>query len=170
MIRSEGRICRTNGLLLAAYFVPAWALASLTIVVSPLHGVYARANVAPSLFINDQLQLSMLGTVRFAWLLAAAKMVVTAFFALSAVLSLRAILRGKGDGEEALAFALVLGAFVSFASMLTARYVGEPASLHLHATETLMLLGGLIVLAVDSRNYGLPAKVPAEANAVERAA
>jgi len=170
MIKSNGRVCRTNGLLLAAYFVPVWVFASLKIIISPLHGLYTRPNIAPSLFMNDQFQLSMLGTVRFAWLLAAAKLVVAAFFALSAALSIRAIVFKKGDGEEALGFALVLGAIVSFASMVMARHVGEPVSVHLHATETLMLLGGLIILAVDSRNYGLPEKVPAvQAQPVEQA-
>lgn len=163
MIRSEGRVNRTNGLLLASYFVPAWTIASLKIADFPLQGIYERANIGPSLFFSDLFQMSMLATVRFAWLLAASKLIVAAFFVLSAALSLRAILLQKGDGEEALGFALVLGGVVSLASMAMAAQVGEPASVHLHATESLMLLGGLIVLAIDSRNYGVEsAKAPAD--------
>ena len=63
------RITTVNGLLLAAYFVPAWTIAAFKIVVFPIRGIYERANIATALYVNDTFHLSTLGTVRFAWLL-----------------------------------------------------------------------------------------------------
>jgi hypothetical protein len=85
--------------------------------------------------------------------------VVVSYFALFAILTLRA---GPGkpteqsaNGDEPLALALILGGIISVVSMFMASQVGEVAALHLHATETLMLLGGLVLLAVDSHSYGV---------------
>jgi hypothetical protein len=43
----------------------------------------------------------------------------------------------------------VLGSLLSFASMIVASTVSETAAVHLHATETLMLLGGLVTVMLD---------------------
>jgi hypothetical protein len=149
------RITTVNGLLLALYFVPAWSVAASRIVVFPIRGIYERANIGPALFVNDTFQLSMLGTVRFAWLLALAKFVVVAYFLLFAMLTLRPVGGRRAGGDEALALALLLGSVVSVASMLAASYVGEAAAIRLHATESLMLLGGSALLAIDSESYGV---------------
>lgn len=153
------RITTINGLLLAVYFVPVWTIAVLKIVTFPMRGIYERANIGPALFVNDHFQLSTLGTVRFAWLLALAKFVVVSYFALFAVLTLRVAPDGSSathaKGDEPLALALLLGAVISATSMVMASRVGEVAALHLHATETLMLLGALVLLAVDSDSYGV---------------
>lgn len=153
------RITTINGLLLAVYFVPVWIVAVLRIVTFPIRGIYERANIGPALFITDHFQLSTLGTVRFAWLLALAKFVVVGYFALFAILTLRVAPDNSSgprvNGDEPLALALLLGGIISGASMVMAARVGEVAALHLHATETLMLLGGLVLLAVDSDSYGV---------------
>lgn len=148
------RITTINGLLLACYFVPTWTWAALDIVVFPIRGLYATANIGPALFVSDTFHFSMLGTVRFAWLLVLAKIVVVAFFLLFAALTCRRE-RGRADGDEALALALLLGSTISIASMMAASVVGELAAIRLHATESLMLLGGFALLAVDSRSYGV---------------
>jgi hypothetical protein len=149
------RLSALNGLLLACYFVPVWTTAALKIVLFPIRGLYERANISPAIFVSDYFQFSALGTVRFAWLLAMAKLVVVGFFAIFALLTARAALRKKGDGDEALAIALIFGSVLSFASMIMASHVGESAALRLHATELLLLLGGLILLVVDSASYGV---------------
>jgi hypothetical protein len=149
------RITTVNGLLLALYFVPAWTIAAFKIVVFPIRGIYERANIGPALFVNDTFQLSTLGTVRFAWLLVLAKFVVVAYFLLFAVLTLRPGGGRRAAGDEALALALLFGGIVSVASMLAASSVAEVAALRLHATESLMLLGGFALLAIDSQSYGV---------------
>jgi hypothetical protein len=149
------RITTVNGLLLALYFVPVWTIAAFKIVVFPIRGIYERANIGPALFVNDTFQLSTLGTVRFAWLLVLAKFVVVAYFLLFAVLTLRPGGGRRAAGDEALALALLFGCIVSVASMLSASFVGEAAALRLHATESLMLLGGFALLAIDSQSYGV---------------
>ena len=149
------RITTVNGLLLALYFVPAWTIAAFKIVMFPIRGIYERANVGPALFVNDTFQLSMLGTVRFAWLLVLAKFVVVAYFLLFAVLTLRPGGGRRAAGDEALALALLFGGIVSVASMLAASSVGEAAAVRLHATESLMLLGGFALLAINSQSYGV---------------
>ena len=143
------RISSFNGALLAAYFIPTWTMVAFRIMVSPVHGLYERPNVAVGLFISDHLQLAAMATVRAAWLLALGKLTVVAFFAIFLILITRASIRKTGGCDEALAMALAIGSLISFASMMMASAVGETQALRLHATELLMLLGTSIVLLVE---------------------
>lgn len=143
------RIGTYNGLLLAAYFIPAWMIGAWRIWESPIRGLYDRTHIASAIFVSDHLHLSSLGTVRFAWLLALAKVTVVIFLMMFVALSMRKASRDTGNGEEALAIGLTLGTFVSFAGMLLASKVGEAEALRLHATETMLLIGGAIVLLVQ---------------------
>jgi len=143
------RISSFNGALLAAYFIPTWTMVAFRIMVSPVHGLYERPNVAVGLFISDHLQLAAMATVRAAWLLALGKLTVVAFFAIFLFLITRASIRKTGGCDEALAMALAIGSLISFASMMMASAVGETQALRLHATELLMLLGTAIVLLVE---------------------
>src|SRR5450631_1640818 len=143
------RISSFNGALLAAYFIPTWTIVAFKIMISPIHGLYERPNVAVGLFISDHLQLAAMATVRAAWLLALGKLTVVAFFAIFLFLITRASIRKTGGCDEALAMALAIGSLISFASMMMASAVGETQALRLHATELLMLLGTAIVLLVE---------------------
>jgi hypothetical protein len=124
-------------------------MVAFRIMVSPVHGLYERPNVAVGLFISDHLQLAAMATVRAAWLLALGKLTVVAFFAIFLILITRASIRKTGGCDEALAMALAIGSLISFASMMMASAVGETQALRLHATELLMLLGTAIVLLVE---------------------
>jgi hypothetical protein len=143
------RISSFNGALLAAYFIPTWAIIAFKIMISPIHGLYERPSISVALFVSDHLQLAAMTTVRFAWLLALGRMTVVAFFAIFLVFLTRATIRKTGGCDEALAMALAIGSLISFASMAMASQVGETAALKLHATELLMLLGTAIVLLVE---------------------
>src|SRR3979409_870250 len=134
---------------LAAYYIPPWTLVAFKIMISPIHGLYERPNIAVALFISDHLQLAAMTTVRFAWLLALGKLTVVAFFAIFLVFITRASIRKTGGCDEALAIALAIGSLISFASMVMASQVGETGALRLHATELLILLGTAIVLLVE---------------------
>src|SRR5258708_3307660 len=94
------RVSTINGLLLAIYFVPTWMSAALKIVIFPLRGLYDRANIGPAIFVSDYFHLFALGTTRFAWLLAVAKLLVVAFFVVFALLTTTAWLRKSGEGDE----------------------------------------------------------------------
>jgi hypothetical protein len=152
------RISSFNGALLAAYFIPTWTIIALRIMISPIHGLYERPNIAMALFASDHLQLAATTTVRFAWLLALGRLTVVAFFAIFVVLITRAAIRKTGGCDEALGMALAIGSVISFASMVMASQVGEPEAMRLHATELLMLLGTAIVLLVER-----PVRAPAGA-------
>ena len=143
------RISSFNGALLAAYFIPTWAIIAFKIMISPIHGLYERPNIAVGLFISDHMQLAAMGTVRAAWLLALGKLTVVAFFAVFVALLTRAAIRKTGGSDEALGIALAIGSVISFASMVMASQVGETAALNLHATELLMLLGTAILMLVE---------------------
>jgi hypothetical protein len=143
------RISSFNGALLAAYFIPTWTIVAFKIMVSPIHGLYERPNIAVALFISDHLQLAAMTTIRFAWLLALGKLTVVAFFAIFVVFIVSASIRKTGGCDEALAIALTIGSVISFASMVMASQVGETQALRLHATELLMLLGTAVVLLVE---------------------
>ena len=154
------RIGSVNGVVLAAYFIPAWTLIAFNIMVAPVHGLYERPSVAVALFISDQLQMSGMGTVRAAWLLALGRFIVVAFFAIFLALLSIPRVRKAGGSDEALGIALLIGCLMSFASMVMASKVGEMAALRMHATELLLLLGGAIVLLIER-----PARPRAEAAA-----
>jgi hypothetical protein len=146
----DWRISTYNGVLLACYFIPSWALSAMKIWVSPIRGFYDRTNIAAAMYASDFANLSPIGTIRLAWLLALGKVIVAAFFLVFLLLVIRAAIRNKGGADEALAFALGLGAFISMASLIAASKVGELAALRLHASESLLLIGAAIILIVDT--------------------
>jgi hypothetical protein len=146
---SNWRITSFNGVLLAAYFIPTWAMIAWNIVASPVRGLFERPSVAVALYVTDHLQWPTIEAVRFAWLLALGRLTVVAFFALFLVLAVRAAIRKQGSSDEALAIALTIGSVISFASMIMASQVGEAEALRLHATELLLMLGTAIVMVFD---------------------
>lgn len=143
------RISTFVGALVACYFIPTWTLLAFRIMVSPIQGFYERSNISLALFLNDYLQLSSFGTMRYAWLLAIAKLTVVAFFAVFLVFITQPKIRKSGGCDEALAMALAIGGAMSFAGMMMASTVGELTSMRLHITELLMLLGVAIVMVVE---------------------
>jgi hypothetical protein len=151
------RITPFSGALLAAYFIPTWAMVAYEIIVSPVRGLYELPSVSIALFASDHLQLSSITMVRFAWLLALGRLTVVAFLLLFAVSLLRGFIRRTGGGNEPLAIALVIGSIISFASMLMASKVGEVDALRLHASELLAMLGTTIVMLFDN-----PSREPAD--------
>lgn len=147
--RKDWRLSTFNGALLACYFIPAWTIAAMKIWISPVHGMYDRANIAPGMFISDHLSFSALQTVRLTWMLALGKVVVAAFFLLFLVMIVRESVRRQGSCDEALGFALLFGSLISMASLLAASQVGEFEAVRLHASETLALIGAGILLLID---------------------
>lgn len=143
------RLSAANGLLLAAYFVPMWTRAAFAILVEPIRGLYAGPNIAAAMFVSDHLQWLAPATLRFAWLLALAKLTVAMFFVVAAAFTIRAALTRRGNGHEALSLALLLGGLISAVSLAAAVHVGEAAAVRLHATELLLLLGAGIVAIVE---------------------
>lgn len=143
------RISSFNGALLAAYFIPAWTIAAVNIMISPIQGLYQRPNVSLALFLSDHLQLSGAATARVAWLLALGRMTLVAFLVVFLVCVSRASVRRAGGCDEALGIALGLGSLLSFAGVVMASQLGEAAALRLHAAELLMLLGTAIVMLVE---------------------
>jgi hypothetical protein len=146
------RISTFNGALLAAYFVPTWAIIAFRIAASPVHGFYERPNVSVALYLSDSLHVAATDLTRFAWLLALGRLTVVAFFAVFLVQITRPSIRKIGGCDEALGIALGIGSLISFLSMVMASQVGESAALRLHATELMMLLGTAIVLLVERPN------------------
>ena len=156
------RISSFNGALLAAYFIPTWAIVAYRIMVSPVRGLFERPNVSAAFFITDCLHWGAIGAVRAAWLLALGRLMVVAFFAVFVILLCRPKVRLSGGCDEALGVALGIGSLISFALMLMASQVGEVEALRLHATELLMLLGTAVVLVFDRPTSVTAASVPSE--------
>lgn len=146
----DWRISTFNGVLLASYFIPSWTISAMKIWVSPIRGFYDRTNIATAFYVSDFMTLTSMGTIRVAWLLALSKVIVAAFFLVFLLLVVRAAIRNKGGADEALAFALGLGAFISMASLIAASKVGEMAALRLHASEALLMIGAAILLIIDT--------------------
>jgi hypothetical protein len=156
------RISSFSGVLLAAYFIPTWAIIAWRIVMSPVRGLFERPSVSVALYATDHLQLPTMTAVRFAWLLALGRLTVVAFFALFLVLTVRAAIRKQGNSNEALAIALTIGSVISFASMLMASQVGEIEALRLHASELLVMIGTGIVMLFDNPAQTQAVTVPSE--------
>jgi hypothetical protein len=143
------RISSFNGALLAAYFIPTWAILAYRIILSPIHSFYERPNVSAAFFASDYLQLAATGMVRTAWLLALARLVVVVFLTVFVLLLTRSAIRKSGGCDEALLVALGIGSVFCFAMMIMASVVHETEAMRLHATELLMLLGTTIVLMIE---------------------
>jgi len=164
MATNNWRISSLSGVLLACYFIPTWTIIAWRIVTSPVHWFYDRPNVSLAFYVSDYLELAATGTVRAAWLLALGRLTVAAFFAIFLVLVFRPKIRKSGGSNEALSIALGIGSVISFAMMLMASKVGETEAMRLHATELLMMLGAVVVLALE-----LPARQPASESTAELA-
>ena len=61
------RISSFNGALLAAYFIPSWAIIAYQIIMSPIHRLYERPSISVALFVTDHLHFAGLAMVRFSW-------------------------------------------------------------------------------------------------------
>ena len=146
----DWRISTFNGVLLACYFIPSWTISAMKIWVSPIRGFYDRSNIAAALYVSDFLSLPAMGTIRVAWMLALCKITVAAFFLVFLLFVVRAAIRNKGGADEALAFALGLGAFISMASLIAASKVAEMAALRQPSSEALLLIGAAILLIIDT--------------------
>jgi hypothetical protein len=155
------RISSFSGILLAAYFIPTWAIVAWRIMISPVQGLFERPNVSVAFFLSDHLQLGSMSMVRIAWLLALSRILVVAFLAIFVVFALRAMIRKTEDQKEPLAIALGIGSVISFASVILASKVGEIEALRMHATELLMMLGAVVVMVFER-----PAQSEAERIAV----
>jgi hypothetical protein len=161
MVFKDWKISTFNGALVASYFIPAWAIPAFRIVASPVHGLfYERANVAAGMYVSDYLQFGAVGIIRFAWLLALAKLTVVAFFVFFLAMVFRVPTRNRGAADEALTIALALGGLVSFVSMLLAAKIGEPMAMKLHATE-LLLMVSIGIVSVFEAPAARPVAVPA---------
>ena len=165
MATNNWRISSLSGVLLACYFIPTWTIIACRIIASPVHWFYDRPNISLAFYVSDYLQLAATGTVRAAWLLALGRLTVAAFFAIFLVLVFRPKIRKFGGSNEALSIALGIASLISFAMMLMASKVGETEALRLHATELLMLLGTVIVLAIEGPPKPQTAQSTAQAKA-----
>ena len=161
-MKTDWRISTFNGALLAAYFIPAWTIVAFKIMISPVHGLYDRPNIAVAIFMSDYLHLASLSTARMAWLLALGKMTVVAFFAVFVFFTTRATIRKTGGCDEALSMALAIGGLISFVSMVMASRVGEIAAMRLHAAELLMMVGGIVLMAVEPTLLRRPSPATSE--------
>lgn len=141
-------LTEANGLLLAAYLVPAWALAVAKIAIHPVHGLFDRANLATTLYVIDRFQLVPSDVMRFAWLLALAKLLTIAFFIAFLVYSFRGR-AARDTARELLGFALGLGGLIGFASLMLAARTGEASLIRLHASEALLIIGAIVVMLVE---------------------
>lgn len=163
------RISDYNAALIVAYLVPSWVRSALSIVESPIRGVYERSNIAFGVFFSDEMQFAALGMARAAWGLAVVRLTVAAFFLVFLGQIARRRRRLAGAGDEPLAIALTLGGLFSFAGMVLAARAGEGAALQLHATESLLLVGAAILVLVEP--WTRPAAIrAAEAHATATAA
>lgn len=153
---SNWRIGSFNGALLAAYFIPVWAMIAYNIMFAPVHALYEQPNISAALFVSDHLNVAGMNLVRVAWLLALGRFAVVAYFGVFLVMLCWPSTRKNGSCDEALGVALGIGSLISFACMVMASQVGEIAALRLHATELLLMLGAAIVLVFDR-----PAQKPA---------
>ena len=107
---SNWRISSFNGALLAAYFVPAWAIIAYGIMFAPVHGLYERPNISVALFVSDHLHVAGMNPVRFAWLLALGRLPWWRSSRCFSCCSSRPSIRKSGGCDEALGMALASAA------------------------------------------------------------
>lgn len=153
------RISWIVGVPVAVYFAVVWTPLIATTVMAPVFALYQLPNVGAALYAADHLGFAGTATVRIAWLLALARFVPLAFMAVFAVRLAVPALRRRGGIGEALGLAVGLGSALGFALMLMAAKVHEQAAVRLHATELLIMLGVVVVMALERPAQARPAVV-----------
>jgi hypothetical protein len=143
------RLGSVNLALLSLYFFPLWGREAFRALVSPYHGLEERNYAAVALHIGHFFDFGLRGLAMTVHVLAGIKLVIAAAFAAYLIEFVRAwTVKREIDGEtvDAVLILAVIGIIVS---AVTALAVGDAVSVHLAATQTLLVAGAITVIVVE---------------------
>ena len=142
-------IGHVNAVLIALYFVPLWGREAVRSLTSSVYGLDERANMAAAVFYRQVFDLGHDGLARVASLLAGLKLVMAAMFVAFVIDVLRGIAVGRAGDRVTLDVALFLALIGILAWAVPSYAFGFGELVRLYATQFLMVIGAVIVTAVE---------------------
>jgi hypothetical protein len=139
-----------NLALVSLYFFPVWGREAIRALISPLHGLEHRVHAAATIYVGELFNFGFSGLALTSGVLAGIKLVIAAAFAMYAIEFVRSWVMGRDTDPETTDVALILAA-VGIAVFVLPAALGDPILLRLAATQTLLVAGAIMIVAVERR-------------------
>jgi hypothetical protein len=146
---SSPRLGEANAALVALYFAPVWATQSLRALRSPAAGFEDQVHAIAAAYVRTLFDFGLDGLVCVANVLAGIKFVAAAAFAAYVIEFARAAVVGRKPDPHTLDAALMIAGAAIMLWTWPAFRSGEGALIRLLASEFVLLIGAMIVIAVE---------------------
>jgi hypothetical protein len=143
------RLGSVNLALLSLYFFPLWGREAFRALISPYHGLEDRAHAVATVYISRLFDFGGHGLVLTAHVIAGMKLVIGVSFAVYLIEFARAWTVGRDTDRETIDSVLILAVVGIVIYAVPALAFGDAAMIRLYATQTLLIAGAIIVIAVE---------------------
>ena len=157
---AHSRLGAANLALVSIYFTLVWGRDAMRALISPYHGLDDAGLQAAALWLLRPFNASADAVPLAAMALSAFKFIAAAAFLACAIEFARALLRGRREDRATADVALGLAVVGLALWMLPALSLADPNVARIHATQTLLVVGALVVIVVErhiAERSGAPA-------------
>jgi hypothetical protein len=161
------RLGSVNLALLSLYFFPLWGREAFRALISPYHGLEDRTHAVATVYISRLFYFGVQGLALTAHVIAGMKLVIGVSFAVYLIEFARAWTVGRNTDRETIDCVLILAVVGIVIHAVPALAFGDGAMIRLYATQTLLIAGAIIVIAVErqiapEREPAAPVVVPTQ--------
>jgi len=156
-MRCRSRLGAVNAALISIYFASVWGSDAVRVLTSPFYGFDDRLQATAAGYFRGLLDLGLEGLVRASNLLAGIKLVIAAGFLAYLIDFIRALMAGREPNRETLDLVLLLASSAIMLWAWPALHAGDAGLVRLLATQFLLLIGAMIVIAVERQLEEAPA-------------
>jgi len=163
-----------NLALVSLYFFPLWGREAYRALISPYHGLEDRAQAVAAVYISRLFDFGGHALAPTSHVIAGMKLVIAVSFVAFLIEFARAWTVGRATDRETVDSVLILAVVGILMNAAPALAFGDAAMIRLYATQTLLIAGAIIIIAVErqitpEREAAVPVAVPAqEHEAVQR--
>ena len=152
----------SNAALISCYFAPAWGIEAIRALTSRLAGLEDRSHADAVVYLRDFFGLGLDGLMRMSGALAGIKLVIAAGFLAYLIEFARDFAARREPTGATLDLVLLTGLAAIVFWWLPASALHDVASIRLHATEFLLVIGAMVVVAIERRLADPLPSVPAQ--------
>ena len=156
-MRCRSRLGAVNAALISIYFASVWGSDAVRVLTSPFYGFEDRLQATAAGYFRGLLDLGLEGLVRASNLLAGIKLVIAAGFLAYLIDFIRALMAGREPNRETLDLVLLLAGSAIMLWAWPALHAGDAGLVRLLATQFLLLIGAMFVIAVERQLEDAPA-------------
>ena len=156
-MRCRSRLGAVNAALISIYFASVWGSDAVRVLTSPFYGFEDRLQATAAGYFRGLLDLGLEGLVRASNLLAGIKLVIAAGFLAYLIDFIRALMAAREPNRETLDVVLLLAGGAIMLWAWPALHAGDAGLVRLLATQFLLLIGAMIVIAVERQLEEAPA-------------